>query len=140
METLPQQSEIEIDALSPQEHISAGLKLDGHLEFTESNAVFNGILKGSAGSSALFIVGPEGILEGNLNAVGCEIQGKVNGVIQTEENIELSPGAYVTGTLQGGSLKTNPQSFFEGDIHISPEMQTPLHEKKSFLWERWIGK
>lgn len=91
-----------------------GLRLEGRV---------NGSIVLAPGCEGTLVVGPQGIVDGDVRVTHLIIDGTVKGSAYAEKGVELGPTARVLGNVHYGSLEMHAGAVFEGHM-ISH--QTPL--------------
>lgn len=93
--------------------ISAGTVLQGDVE-SDSDLRIDGAIHGNVTSKAKIIVGPTGLVEGNIQGGQADISGKVVGNINVKELAQLRAQSHVQGNITTGSLQIEAGAAFNG--------------------------
>lgn len=91
-----------------------GLRLEGRVV---GNVVTD------AESSGVLVVGPLGVIEGDVRVTNLIIDGTIRGSIYAEKGVELGRTARVLGNIHYGALEMHSGAVFEGHM---VSHQTPL--------------
>jgi cytoskeletal protein CcmA (bactofilin family) len=100
--------------------ISSGTSLKGDVK-SENDLRIDGTIKGNVYSSAKIIVGPSGIVEGNIEGAHADITGKVNGNIAVKELLQLRGECHVDGNISATKLQIDPTATFNGKCQMGPQ-------------------
>ncbi len=93
--------------------ISSGNEISGDIK-TNDNIRIDGVLKGNLICTARFVLGPNGIIEGNVKAFTADIQGKIDGMVVVEDLLYLRDKAYICGDISANKLMIEPSAHFNG--------------------------
>ncbi|MEP6676520.1 MAG: polymer-forming cytoskeletal protein [Ferruginibacter sp.] len=97
--------------------IGAGTIINGDIE-TNGDIRIDGILNGNLSGSAKILIGPEGIVEGNVQGQQADLLGKVSGSIRITDLLHLRGNAIVKGDIHAGKLQVEPTVTFNGQCHM----------------------
>ena len=97
--------------------LAAGMVVTGNID-TKGDIRIDGTLKGNIKSEAKIIVGPEGLIEGDIIARNSDIMGKVDGKIKVGELLHLKGKAEVTGDIHAMKLVVEPTANFNGQCKM----------------------
>ena len=73
---------------------------------------------GNVRSAAKIIIGQGGVIEGDLESIQCDVNGKVSGNIRCRELLQLRGESVITGNLYAGKLQIEPSATFNGQCHM----------------------
>jgi len=114
--------------------IGAGNIITGNIE-AEADIRIDGTVKGNVYSKAKILVGADGLVEGNIHCREADINGQVNGNINTTELLHLKGNAAVSGDIHTAKLFIEPTVSFNGQCHmganiveLKPEMGIVVNE------------
>jgi len=93
--------------------ISQGTILHGDVN-SDNDLRIDGTIFGSVNCTSKVVVGPTGVIEGNINGLQADINGKVVGNISVNETIQLRPNSFVQGNITGGTLQVDSSAVFNG--------------------------
>ena len=97
--------------------ISAGTVLKGDVK-SDNDLRIDGTIQGNVISTAKIVVGPSGLVEGNIHANGADITGKVIGNISVKELLQLRSESNVQGNIAAGKLQIDPAAIFNGKCEM----------------------
>jgi cytoskeletal protein CcmA (bactofilin family) len=96
--------------------LSEGVSVKGELHFDKQLRI-NGCFEGSLNAEGKVIVGPKGMIKGNITLTEAEIHGKVIGDI-TVSKLTLGASAEVLGNISTESLEILKGAKCQGHLHI----------------------
>ncbi len=97
--------------------IGAGTTIAGDIE-TKGDIRIDGILKGNLTAKAKILIGPDGVVEGDVEGQQADILGKVVGKIKVKELLHLRGKASLHGDIYAGKLQVEPTVTFNGQCHM----------------------
>jgi cytoskeletal protein CcmA (bactofilin family) len=97
--------------------ISSGTTLQGDVK-SDNDLRIDGTIQGNVSSSAKIVVGPSGLVEGNIYANGVDITGKVVGNISVKELLQLRAEGTVEGNISAAKLQIDPTAVFNGKCQM----------------------
>ena len=100
--------------------ISSGTTLKGDVK-SESDLRIDGTIHGNVYSSAKIIVGPSGMVEGNIEGANADITGKVKGNIAVKELLQLRGESNVQGNIAAVKLQIDPTAVFNGKCQMGAQ-------------------
>lgn len=107
--------------------IGAGTILEGNLK-TNATVRIDGEIKGDLESQATVIVGVDGKINGNVNAVDLLVAGTVTGDVKATNKIEIVAKGKIDGDINTKSLIIDEAAIFHGkcvmDNGQKPEITT----------------
>ncbi|MBS1744478.1 MAG: polymer-forming cytoskeletal protein [Bacteroidetes bacterium] len=108
--------------------ISTGTVITGNIN-SEGDIRIDGILKGNITCKAKVLIGPDGVVEGDITAQQGDILGRVQGKIKMSELLHLHGKATVEGDIHAAKLMIEPTVSFNGQcqmganiVELNPEM------------------
>jgi cytoskeletal protein CcmA (bactofilin family) len=114
--------------------ISAGTIITGNIE-SKGDIRIDGILKGNVSCKAKILIGPEGVVEGDITGQQADILGTVHGRIKMSGLLHLHGKANVEGDIHAAKLQIEPTVSFNGQcqmganiVELNPEMATVVNE------------
>lgn len=111
--------------------IQSGTLITGDIE-SNGNIRIDGTLKGTVIAGGKVILGSTGTVEGEINCINADIEGRVNGLINVKELLSLKSTAVVNGDIFISKLSIEPGARFTGTCRmdgIPAEPATPVLEK-----------
>ena len=100
--------------------IGTGTVLEGNLK-TNATVRIDGEIKGDLESQATVIVGAEGKINGNVNAVDVLVAGTVTGDVKASNKIEIVAKGRVDGDITTKSLVIDEAAIFQGKCVMEQE-------------------
>ena len=114
--------------------IGAGTTITGNIE-SKGDIRIDGTLKGNVSSKAKILIGPEGIVEGDITGQQADILGTVHGRIKISGLLHLHGKACVEGDIHAAKLQIEPTVSFNGQCHmganiveLNPDMAAAVNE------------
>lgn len=89
---------------------SGDIRIDGHLS---GNLVTNG----------KFVLGPNGLIEGNINCANADLMGEVRGIINVSEMLALKSTAKINGDIITSRLSIEPGAVFSGSCNMGAKVK-----------------
>ena len=96
--------------------IGAGTIINGDIE-SDGDIRIDGLLTGNLFAKSKIFIGPEGVVEGDLNGQQADVLGKVTGQIKIKELLQLLGKCDVQGDIYAGKLQVEPTASFNGCCH-----------------------
>jgi cytoskeletal protein CcmA (bactofilin family) len=103
--------------LSSATLISSGTTLNGDV-VSDNDLRIDGTINGNISCSAKIIIGPTGLVEGNIQGLQADITGKVHGNIVVNEILQLRGQCNVTGNITAAKLQIEPTATFNGQCQM----------------------
>lgn len=93
--------------------IAGGATVNGDLK-TPGSAVVEGKIVGSVSSQGDVQIGPNGLIDGEVEAKNITVAGRVKGKIFADDKVVLVSGSRVEGDIHSQSLRIEDSVFFQG--------------------------
>jgi len=102
--------------------IGAGTKIVGDIT---SNGDFriDGNLVGNLITSGKFVLGPNGIIDGNITCNNADISGEIKGTVNVSEILSLKSSARINGDIITGKLSIEPGALFTGTCDMGAKVK-----------------
>ena len=84
----------------------------------DSNIRIDGVFDGELTTSGRLVVGATGRVNGQVKCAACEIEGKVEGLLQVEELLALKSESRVHGEIFYGQLSVESGAQATGALHL----------------------
>jgi len=97
--------------------IGVGTIIRGDVE-SNSDIRIDGTLIGNITSKAKILIGPDGVVNGDINGQQADVSGKISGKIKVNELLQLRDNANVQGDIYAGKLQIEPTATFNGQCHM----------------------
>ncbi|HWI63836.1 MAG TPA: polymer-forming cytoskeletal protein [Symbiobacteriaceae bacterium] len=102
--------------------IGEGTEIKGTIQATGVVRI-DGTLEGTILHDGDLIVGPKGRVIADIRSKGLAVAGEVRGNVETEEKLELLPGARLYGDIKCGHLVVHEGAMFHGRSLMAGETQ-----------------
>ena len=97
--------------------IGTGTVIKGDID-SKADIRLDGHIIGNINTSAKVLIGPEGVVEGDIIGQQADILGKVMGDLRVTDLLQLRGKSIVTGNLYAGKLVVEPTATFNGNCHM----------------------
>src|SRR6187401_642928 len=97
--------------------ISAGTVITGNIE-SRGDIRIDGTLRGNISGQAKILIGPEGVVEGDITGQQADILGTVHGRIKMNGLLHLHGKANVEGDIHAAKLQIEPTVSFNGQCQM----------------------
>ncbi|HMB92326.1 MAG TPA: polymer-forming cytoskeletal protein, partial [Rhodothermales bacterium] len=101
--------------------VAKGTVLEGTLHVA-GDVRINGRIIGSVEVEERIVMGPDGIVEGDLIAAEADLAGVVQGGVEVTERLVLRQEAYIAGTIKAGHLVIEDGAVFNGTCQMGPSI------------------
>ena len=98
--------------------IGAGTEFVGDLR-TKDTTRIDGTIRGNIQSEGMVIIGTNGQVEGNINAVEVSIAGMIRGDMTAQNRIEILSSAHIEGNITTKSLCIDEHAVFQGVCNMN---------------------
>jgi cytoskeletal protein CcmA (bactofilin family) len=78
----------------------------------------DGVLKGTLISEGKLVVGPTGIIDGEVTCKNADVSGKINAALVVKELLQLRASANITGDINTNKLSIEPGANFTGSCNM----------------------
>jgi len=114
--------------------ISIDTIIRGDLE-SNGDMRIDGKLIGNIDCKAKLLIGPQGIVEGNIKGNNADIHGKVNGNIKLNGQLNLIGKSVITGDIHVGKLQIESTVCFNGKCHMGANVVELNNEQATAINE-----
>jgi len=97
--------------------VSNGTKIEGNFHSKE-NIRLDGTVSGELVCDKKMVLGPQGKVEGNLNAQDAVIMGHVDGDLNVKGLLTLESSSVIIGNIKAGRIQVQEGARYEGTCHI----------------------
>jgi len=97
--------------------IVAGTKIHGEIE-TQGDIRIDGSIVGTMNIGGKLVLGPKGIIEGEIKCKNAEIMGVIKGEITTEDLLSLKASARLQGDIITKKISIEPGAILTGTINM----------------------
>lgn len=107
-----------------------GTQVEGTIT-AESDIRIDGFLKGILICKGKVIIGPKGLIEGEIKAQNATIEGRFKGIIQVEDLLQVKETAIVEGEINTDKLAVSPGAKFNVNSKMGsgPKSNIPTPSK-----------
>ena len=100
--------------------IATGTSIKGNI-ITETDFRLDGKVEGDISCKGKLVIGPKGIVQGNIESENAEIIGKVYGSVKVKGKLTLKMTAIIQGDISTQSLEIEPNAQFNGACCMSSD-------------------
>jgi len=93
--------------------IGPGTRIIGNIE-TNGDIRIDGTIEGNINSQGKVVIGPNGMVKGEIKCINCEVSGNINGKLSVTELLSLKASSNITGDIKTGKLTIEPGAIFTG--------------------------
>ncbi|MFT6749330.1 MAG: cytoskeletal protein CcmA (bactofilin family) [Flavobacterium sp.] len=111
------------DFLGKTNRIVEGTQLQGTI-LSPADIRIDGHLLGNLKTNGKLIIGPTGIIKGDIICKNADIEGVLEGKIQVDEILSLKSKANVMGEVICGKLSVEPGATFSATCFMKPNQKT----------------
>ncbi len=104
-------------SISANTIIGAGTTITGDMT-SNGDIRIDGMLKGNLKAIAKILIGPDGVVDGDIEGLQADVLGKVIGKIKVKELLHLRGKASLHGDIYAGKLQIEPTVTFNGQCHM----------------------
>lgn len=97
--------------------IVAGTKIHGEIE-TQGDIRIDGNVVGTLNIRGKLVLGPKGVVEGEIKCKNAEVMGTINGEIKVEELLSLKASAKIKGDVITNKISIEPGAILTGTINM----------------------
>lgn len=109
--------------------IGAGTAITGNIDSTGDIRV-DGKINGNVKAKGKILIGPDGSVEGDIAGEQIDILGKISGIINANDMLQLRGKAIINGDVYAGKLQVEPTVTFNGKCHMGANV-VALNTEKS---------
>ena len=102
--------------------IVEGTTFEGNIR-SMSNMRIDGTFEGDIETKGRLVVGPKGIIKGNVACAHCDVEGSMEGNIEVAELMSLKSSAKVAGTIYYGQLSVEAGAQPVGTFHMGAKTE-----------------
>jgi cytoskeletal protein CcmA (bactofilin family) len=103
-------------AAGSQTSIGAGAVITGDIN-TAGDLRIDGTLNGNIHCNGRVLIGPEGVVNGDIESIHADILGQVKGKLQVQELLHLRGKGLIGGDVHAGRFQMEPTATFNGQCH-----------------------
>jgi len=102
--------------------IGKGTKIVGDIT-SAGDVRIDGLLTGNIVISGKLVLGPNGIVDGNITSVNAELEGEVKGIVNVTEILSLKSTAKINGDIVTSKLMIEPGALFTGSCNMGAKVK-----------------
>jgi len=102
--------------------IGKGTEITGDIS-SQGDVRIDGLLKGNLVTKGKFVLGPNGVIEGNVKSLTADLSGEVKGTVDVEDILSLKNTAKITGDIVTGKLAIEPGAIFTGTCNMGAKVK-----------------
>ncbi|MGB0166369.1 MAG: bactofilin family protein [Luteibaculum sp.] len=110
--------------------IVEGTVIEGEIK-SDSNIRIDGIVKGVATTQGRLVIGPQGVIEGEVTCRNADIEGTLNGKITASELLTLKSTSKLTGDIISRRLAIEPGAVFTGTCTMGAKVKELLNGQEA---------
>lgn len=96
----------------------------------------DGSLKGNLISEGKVVVGPEGVIEGEITCKNADISGTVKAKLMVKELLQLKSTANILSDINTNKLSIEPGATFTGSCNMGTVVNGIKNEEKQEIFEQ----
>ena len=100
--------------------LGKGAVYEGDLSF-EGRVRLDGLFRGRIYTDEVLEIGPEGCVEGEVDAAVVILAGQLEGLLKVREHLLVQPTAHVRGTVQAARIEVKPGARFAATLQVGQE-------------------
>jgi len=102
--------------------IGNGTKIVGDIS-SNGDVRIDGNLVGNIVTTGKFVLGPNGVIEGNVTSGNADLSGEIKGVVNVSEMLLLKSTAKINGDIVTGKLAIEPGALFTGSCNMGAKLK-----------------
>ena len=102
--------------------IGNGTKIVGDITSGQDVRI-DGHLTGNIVTSGKFVLGPNGVVDGNVTSGNADLMGEVKGKVNVSETLSLKNTAKISGDIVTGKLAIEPGALFTGTCNMGAKVK-----------------
>jgi cytoskeletal protein CcmA (bactofilin family) len=106
--------------------VGTGTKIVGDIS-SAGDFRIDGNLNGNMVTNGKFVLGPNGLVEGNITCANADISGEVKGTVNVSEMLSLKNTARINGDIFTSKLSIEPGAIFTGTCNMGARVKN-IHQ------------
>lgn len=102
--------------------IGNGTKIVGDIT-SAGDVRIDGYLTGNIIIAGKFVLGPSGIVEGNITSVNADLSGEIKGTVNVSDTLSLKNTAKINGDIITSKLIIEPGALFTGTCNMGAKVK-----------------
>lgn len=115
--------------------IVEGTKIEGKLR-SDANIRIEGTFIGTVDTKGKLVIGPNGMIDGEVTCQNAEVEGKIKGKITIEDLLSLKSSARIEGDIFTSKLSIDPGAMFSGSCNMGNKVKHMIHDQGEKLQEK----
>ena len=107
--------------------IEKNTKIKGDIT-SEADFRIDGKLEGNVTTSGKVVIGKDGYINGKVECVNADIEGKFNGELAVKDLLSLKASAVIEGTVSVSKLAVEPGATFNAACTMGKGVGAPTHK------------
>lgn len=107
--------------------IGKGTKIVGDIT-SAGDVRIDGLLTGNIVISGKLVLGPNGMVDGNITSVNAELEGEVKGIVNISETLSLKSTAKINGDIITSKLMIEPGALFTGSCNMGAKVKNMVQD------------
>ncbi len=103
--------------------ISPGTRIEGEI-YSNGDIRIDGVVDGFVNTKAKVVIGPKGMVKGELVCDSADVTGKIDGKLTVKNELYLKSSAYITGELNTHKLVVESGAFINGNCVVGKQNTT----------------
>lgn len=117
------------ELLGKTNRIVEGTEITGNI-ISEADFRLDGHLKGNLTTAGKIVIGPKGIVFGDVVCKNADIEGKFDGILKVEEILNVKSKASISGEVTCGKLSVQPGADFSASCVMQPVSKKTISDGK----------
>jgi cytoskeletal protein CcmA (bactofilin family) len=111
--------------------IGNGTKIIGDIT-SNGDVRIDGNLVGNLVTTGKFVLGPNGVIEGNVTSGNADLSGEIKGTVNVSEMLLLKSSAKISGDIITGKLAIEPGALFSGTCNMGAKVKNMQAHTEKF--------
>jgi cytoskeletal protein CcmA (bactofilin family) len=107
--------------------IGNGTKIIGDIN-SSGDIRIDGTLTGNIITNGKFVLGPNGLVEGNITCTNADLSGEVKGVVSVSETLALKQTAKINGDMITSKLSIELGAVFNGSCNMGAKVKNMIQK------------
>jgi len=108
--------------------IVEGTSIEGTI-VSDSNIRIDGKVTGNIETKGRVVIGPKGVIIGEITCQNAEVEGKVEGKTMVEDLLSLKSSARLDGEIFTSKLAIDPGATFTGSCHMGNKVKQMFNDE-----------
>lgn len=108
--------------------IGKGTEITGDIN-SLGDVRIDGTLKGNLITKGKFVLGPNGMITGNVKSQNADLSGDVKGTVEVDDMLSLKASARITGDIITGKLSIEPGAVFSGNCNMGARVKNMVQNE-----------